>query len=130
MLDLRADYTQYRIVDEPGWGKVKGAPPVIACRNGHISAWGGDTLAASTNGRGPVAGKLAKIGQLWNDADDGVTIVFSPDQFADVAKVMVPRRRKRLTDEQRAKLVAAGAKYRIQPGAGAPGAARQRAQAA
>jgi hypothetical protein len=129
-LDLRAHYSQYRIVDEPGWGKVKGAPPVIACRNGHISAWGRDTLAASTNQRGPVATKLAKIGQLWNDADDGVTILFSPDQFADVAKVMVPRRRKRLSPEHQAKLSAAAARNHFQPGCGARQSKRQRALAA
>jgi len=129
-LDLRAQYSQYKIIDEPGWGNVKGAPPVIACRNGHIYVQGPNTLAASTNARGPVATKLAKIGQLWNDADDGVTVLFEPDQFDEVAKVMLPRKRKRLSAAQRARFVAAGAKTRISDGAKARRKPRQRSLAA
>jgi hypothetical protein len=65
-------------------------------------------LAAVTNKAGPTARKLAALPgvTLWQDGSDGVTVLFDLAQFAEVAKLMHPRRRRRLdlTAAQRAEI--------------------------
>jgi hypothetical protein len=114
MLNLKAAYgAEYRIVDEPGWGSAKGAPAVIPCRHGHIYQHSATMLGASTDRRGPTAKRLAKLGQVWQDGSDGLTIIFPPADFAAVAQLLGAKRRKRLSPEHRAKLVAAGKRFQI-----------------
>lgn len=97
----------------------------LECRNGHIYPHGGDYLAAATRGRGTVATALAKLPcvEVVQDGADGINAKFHVKDFAAVADLMKPRRKRKLTDEQRAKLVAAGAVHRFQSG---PDAARAR----
>lgn len=109
-------YTQYgphARVDDP-WLQI------IPCERGHISPWGPSTLAASTNSPGPTARKLAALpgATLWQDGSDGVTILFPVEMFPEVAALMHPKRRRQrqMTEEQRQRLVEAGAKYRFSTG--------------
>jgi hypothetical protein len=83
---------------------------VIPCGHGHIYVHGGQRLGAATNGR-RVGGILAKIPyvQIEQEGSDGFNVSFDVADFAKVAKVMRPRRRRRLSPEQRERLVAAGA---------------------
>jgi hypothetical protein len=135
-LDLRAlAADRYRLGDEPGWqdqhgNKVKGAPPAILAPQGHYYAHGPDTLGVCTKTRGSAAKRLAKLGRLYLDSDEGVTVLLRPDQFAAACEIMPPYRRRKLTPEQRAKLVASGRQFQIPPGAQRPLSKRQRAQAA
>ena len=98
---------------------------IIPCQHGHIYPYGGDRLVASTDKRGSVARKLSGFActTVWRDADDGVDVLFHVGDFKTVAELMKPRRRRRLSPEQRAKLVAAGRAYQKrpqQPGVQAP----------
>jgi hypothetical protein len=76
---------------------------IIPCRHGHIYPHGGDYLGASTDHRGPVAGRLAALPsvRLVQDGDDGINVVFHVHDFDTVAEVMKPKRRRWLTADQR-----------------------------
>jgi hypothetical protein len=56
---------------------------------------------------------------LWQDGSDGATVLFDVALFPRVAKLMHPRRSRRLTPEHRVKLMEAGAKHRFGNGSGA-----------
>jgi len=78
---------------------------ILLCQHGEIYPWGGTRLAASTYKNGPVASKLRKLPFVdlaaSRDGDDGVDAVFDVAHFDEVAAIMKPRRRRRLTPEQR-----------------------------
>ncbi len=102
---------QYKVVYEESYYAQYGpnariADPwltIVPCERGHIFPWAGDKLAASTDRRGPTARKLAALDfvTVAQDGDDGITAVFSIERFADVAALMLPRRRRRLSPEAR-----------------------------
>jgi hypothetical protein len=113
---------QYRVEHEQhGRGARVNVPwlKIIPCQAGHVCPWGRSTLAAVTDKAGPIARKLAALpgAILWQDGSDGATVVFDVALFPQVAKIMRPRRCRRLNPEQRAKLVQAGAKHRFRTGA-------------
>ncbi len=83
---------------------------IIPCQHGHIYPYGGEMLVASTARHGRVAKSLVQLDctTLYRDGDDGVDLLFHVDDFGTVAKLMKPRRRRKLSAEHRAKLVAAG----------------------
>ena len=91
----------------------------VLCQKGHIGVWGNNLLVACTNRAGSVAKRLKALPfvTVVQDGTDGVNATFPPDHFDAVAEIMKPRKRRRLSGEQRAKLVEAGAKYRFQHGA-------------
>jgi hypothetical protein len=101
-----AQYGPHARTDDP-WLQI------IPCRRGHICPWGPSTLAASTNGRGPTARKLIALPgvTLWQDASDGVTVLFPVEMFDEVAELMKPRRRRQMTEEQRQAAAERLAKY-------------------
>ena len=90
----------------------------IICRHGHIGVWGGNLLFASTNTRGTMAKQLKALRcvQVVQDGSDGVNVTFDLKDFDKVARVMAPKRRRRLSPEHRQRLLEVGAKYRFQPG--------------
>jgi hypothetical protein len=90
---------------------------IIPCQRGHIYPHGHNMLAAATNGRGAIVKKLLAVpgAKMWQDGDDGVNVLFPVERFDDVAKLMRPRRRRRLSPEQRAKAVERLAKYAFPP---------------
>ena len=94
----------------------------MPCRLGHIFPWGSETLAASTNSRGRTAGNLTKLGSttVVQDGDDGVTVTFPVERFAEVARLMKPRRRRRMSPESRRAAVERLARYRFSAAAQAP----------
>jgi hypothetical protein len=107
-----AEYGRGARVDDP-WLQI------IPCKWGHVFPHGGDLLAASVDGFPKVAGRLRRLAcvEIWQDGDLGeLTALFHVRDFGRVAQVMRPRRRRRLTETQRAKLVEAGAKTRFQAG--------------
>ena len=112
-IDLKEKFGQrYRVVrSEPG--DTRGRDPwllAIPCRHGHIYPQGRELLAASTNNRGPIARRLAALPccRVVQDGDDGINAVFDANDFASVAAVMRPNRRRQLSAEHKARLVAAG----------------------
>lgn len=93
---------------------------VIPCHYGEIFPWGEDLLAASTFRRGSIANRLAGLNccQIRQDGCDGVTVTFHIDDFHEVAQLIKPRSRRRLTLEARRALVKAGQskRFKKQPG--------------
>lgn len=62
---------------------------------------GGDLLAVEVNGRRGVAGRLLAMGlRLHQDGHQEKTFLFPLGRFEDVAAVVHPRRRKRLSPER------------------------------
>jgi hypothetical protein len=80
---------------------------IIPCRSGHISPWGGNLLAACLPA-GSVANRVRALPftQVVQDGSE------------EVAELVHPRRRRRLSLEGRRKLAQAGAKTRFQHGVG------------
>ncbi len=89
--------------------RIKGGRPApwlmqIRCKYGHIFPHGGDELAVSVDGHPSIAGRIRRLKccRVHQGGSDGVTAIFHMHDFAQVAVVIRPRRRPRLTDEQRA----------------------------
>jgi hypothetical protein len=106
-----AQYGRNARVNDP-WLKI------IPCQRGHIYPFGGNRLAATTNARGVTARRLAALdfATIHQDGDDGITILFPADRMPEVAALMKPRRRRHVSEAERARLAALGAKYGFQPG--------------
>ena len=90
---------------------------VLLCQHGHIYPHGRDVLAASTNTRGGIARKLAALDctEVIQDGSDGVNARFDVRDFERVAELLKPRRRRRLTVEQRRAAAERLAKYAFKP---------------
>lgn len=76
----------------------------IVCEHGHIYPHGGEILGATTNHRGAIAGKLSKLPcvRVWQDGSDGVNALFDVSDFVQVAEIMKPKLRRRLSPQQKA----------------------------
>ena len=101
---------------------------LIPCQHGHICPWGGEILAACTDKRGPVAKKLVElpVTEMWQDGDDGVNVKFHVDHFDQVEEIIKPKRRRRLSPEQRERLIEAGWNHRFANNNGAQHAPGER----
>jgi hypothetical protein len=89
---------------------------VLPCRYGEIYPHGGGMLAVFTHARQHVPQRLAEIPgtRLYTDGDDGKTFLFPVGVFGQVAEVVRPRKRRRLSQEQRRRAVERLALYRFQ----------------
>lgn len=104
---------RYRIVIEEGASGRRPDPWYmrLLCRYGHVFPHGGDMLAASVDGHPNVARQLRRLRccRVWQDGDFGeLTVVFDVADFAQVAKIMRPRRRRQVSEAQRQQLAAMG----------------------
>jgi len=120
-INLRERFGQeYRIgFDEAA---VNGNTPwmqTIPCRFGTIYPHDSDNLAVDVDGHNRIAKQVGTIPGivLRQDGDDEKTFVFPVGLFNQVAAIVEPKRIKRLTDEQKAKLHEAGKPYRFKDGA-------------
>jgi len=91
-----ADYGPNARIEDP-WLMV------VLCEHGEICPWGGTTLAACTNKAGAVAKRLKSLPftKVAQDGDDGANILFDIEHFAQIAAIMKPRKRRRMTEQQR-----------------------------
>jgi hypothetical protein len=82
----------------------------LPCQRGTIYPHGGDVLAVEVEGRPMTAARLAAIPgvRLHLDGTTEKTFLFPADLFPAVAAVVLPRKRRKLSPENRAKLAAAG----------------------
>jgi hypothetical protein len=101
----------YRVVSEDG--NSRNSDPwlwQIPFRYGHLYPHGGTRLGAATTGRriGQTLAKLPGV-RIEQEAEDGYNLTFDVADFRKVAAIIRPRRRRQLSPEQRARLVAAGA---------------------
>jgi hypothetical protein len=69
-----------------------------------------------------MSGKIRRLPfvSVEQDGDDGVNATFHVDRFDEVARIMKPRRRRRLSPEQREACGRRLAKFRFQPARQAP----------
>lgn len=115
IINLRERYgRQYRIVNEESFAAQYGPRTrtedphfqIIPGRLGHVYAWDSERLAASSNSAGTTAKKLKALsyGQIWQDGTDGVTVLFPADRLDEVADLLKLRRRRRISDQERARL--------------------------
>ncbi len=90
---------------------------IIPCRYGHISPQGERTLAAYSGSRLKRL-ELAALDcvELYVEGDHELTVIFDVADFDRVAAVMEPRRRRRLSPEQRAACAERLKAYHFQPG--------------
>ena len=95
---------------------------IVPCQHGHVFPHGVDMLAASTDRSGSIARRLKALPgvAVWQAGSDGATVLFPVGMIDQVAAIMLPKRRRRLSEAARAQLAAAGAKTRFAPGVGAP----------
>ena len=117
--DYHAEYGAGARVDDP-WLMA------ISCQNGHICPWGGSILAACTKAAGSVANRLKALPftTVAQDGSDGSNVLFDVVHFDLVAKIMKPRRRRRLSPEARRAAGERLAKYRFRPAVETPDTAR------
>jgi hypothetical protein len=119
-IDLRQQYSsRYRIGCDPSCERVHhndACDPwnvVVLCQHGHIYPHGELLLGAATNNRGQIANSLAALPcvRVVQDGDDGVNVIFDASDFAKVAAIMKPKRKRQLSAEQKAECVARLQKY-------------------
>jgi hypothetical protein len=119
-IDLKERFSdRYRVAYEDSYTAERGSGGrahdpwllTIPCKHGHIYPHGCEWLAASTDHRGPIANRLAAVpgARVVQDGDDGINVVFHVDDFDQVAEVIKPKRRRKLSPEHAAKLTRAGA---------------------
>jgi hypothetical protein len=78
---------------------------LILCQRGEIYPYGGVLLAVDVDGRPVTARRLAKLGlRLVQDGDNEKTFVFPVEQFAQVAKIVKPRRHRQVSDAEKRRL--------------------------
>ena len=104
----RVTYEESYYVDRGDGARTK-APwlMVLPCKNGYICPWGGSTLVACTNANGSVASQLRKLPftTVAQDGDDGVNVLFDVKYLDEIAAIMKPRRRRRLSESQKRKSI-------------------------
>ncbi len=88
-------------------------------RFGTIYPFGGESLAVQVDGHPKIAKLVGAIPGvvLHQDGDEEKTFLFPITVFEPVAAIVEPKRVKRLTDEQKAKLIEAGKVYQFNAGA-------------
>ena len=134
-IDLKARFgRRYRVEYEESYYAEHGAGArvddpwlmVIPCENGHICPWGGSTLAACTKAAGSVASRLKALSftTVAQDGSDGANVLFDVEHFDVVAKIMKPRRRRRLSPEARHAAGERLAKWRFRQAVQTPDSAR------
>ena len=122
VIDLRERFgRRYRVGYEPSYRAEHGPNArihdswlmIIPCRFGHVFPHGGSTLAASVDGFPKIAGRLKRLTccRVHQDGDFGeLTVLFDVADFAKVARIMRPRRRRQVSPRERERLMAMGFK--------------------
>ena len=83
---------------------------IIPCQHGHIYPQGGDLLAVSTDKRGGIARQVigSPFVTVEQDGTDGINATFPVERFDEVAAIVKPKRRRRLSAERRERLAEMG----------------------
>lgn len=114
---------RYRITFDPAYSarhvpreKLDPWMMLVEFRGGNIYPHGGDLLAVEVEGRRFLRKRLAALPGLTlkQDGDDFQSWTFPVEQFDAVAEIVQPRRRRVLTEAQRAEFVERTQAYRFQ----------------
>ena len=107
-IDLRDLFGDtYRILNELGGKQHQYSDPweaIIPGMYGDIYPHGGNLLGVATKKRGGIARRLADLPftTVTQDGDDGMNLTFELEHFDTVAEIVRSRRRRQMSDEQRA----------------------------
>src|SRR5262249_6974448 len=105
--------TQYRIVFDKSYDARRRRRETldpwfmeIPCRKGTIYPFGGEMLAVQVDGRPLTAKRLLSLPgvRLLQDGDWERTFRFDVAQFSEVAAIVLPRRRRQISDAERQRL--------------------------
>jgi hypothetical protein len=79
---------------------------IIQGRRGHVYPWDGTRLAANTSKAGGTAKRLKALPwvEVYTDGSDGVTVLFPVDRLDEVADLLLLRRRRRVSEQERERL--------------------------
>jgi len=93
---------------------------IIPAQHRHFYPQGEDTLAFATDKSGSIAESLRKLdfAEILQDGDDGVNIAFPVERFEEVASIVKPKRRRRLSEQHKCRLLEAGRSHRFGGGDG------------
>jgi len=117
----RRFYRRYRVTYEESYWAEYGPGArvedpwlmILLCRYGHIYPHGGQMLAVSVDGHPNVAGRLRRLSccRVHQDGDfEELAVIFDVADFAQVAEIMRPRRRRQVSPAERERLRAIGFK--------------------
>jgi hypothetical protein len=113
---------RYRITFDPAYNpkhvprdKLDAWMMLIPCRRGVIYLYGGDRLAIEVEGRAPTRNLLHGLGctTTCQEGDNFLSVTFDVSDFDDVARVVQPRKRRRLTEQQKQEAVERLAGYQF-----------------
>lgn len=126
-VDLKAEFgSQFRVIPEPGtyqgeYGEsARTSDPwllIVPCKFGHIYPHGKSMLGVSVDTRGKIAKRISELPfvTVVQDGDDGINAIFHKKHFLKIAELVVPRKRRKLSEEHKAKLLKATEQYRYKP---------------
>ena len=88
---------------------------IIPCKHGHIYPQGYDELAVSTDKRGAISGRISRLEfvRVLQEGSDGTNAASHVDHFDEIAEIIKPRRRRRLSAEQKRLAVERLSKYQF-----------------
>lgn len=105
------------VIDSHGRQRDKIDPwlQVMRCERGEIYPFGDDKLAVEVQGRPITARRLAELDccKVYQNGDHEVSFIFPVKRFEEVAAIVRPRKRRRLSEEQKHILAEASAPYRF-----------------
>jgi len=122
MINLRERFgKQYKVVYEESYRADRGDGArlpdpgllTIPCRFGHLYPWDDERLAVSVDGHPGIARRIRQLPgcQVWQDGDRGeLTALLPVTSFSQIAQIMHPKRRRQVSDAERARLRAVGFK--------------------
>jgi hypothetical protein len=78
----------------------------IPCRRGVIHPYGGTVLAVMVDGRPKLASQLRRLAccTVLQDGDEESTFGFDVNHFPEVAAIVLPRRRRQISEAERQRL--------------------------
>lgn len=93
---------------------------IIQGRRGHVYPWDGTRLAANTTKAGGIARRLKTLPwvEVYTEGSDGVTVLFPVDRLDQVADLLLLKRRRRVSEQERERLAAIGRQTQYQSGTG------------
>ena len=93
---------------------------IIPGRRGHVYPWDGTRLAATSKTSGPRAKRLRELAgaEVYVDASDGATTLFPVDLLDQVADILLLKRRRRVSQQERQRLATIGKQTQYHSGTG------------
>ena len=93
---------------------------IIPGRRDHVYPWDLTRLAATTKTTGATAKRLRELAgvEVYVDASDGVTVLFPIDLLDQVAEVLLLKRRRRISEDERQRLATIGKQTQYGHGTG------------